>query len=798
MSQVQIESYYQGKVRNTVGLSNGQRVIHTTNRLSAFDVILPIEIAQKGKVLQSISSAFFMDTAHLVPNHFLGLLSESHVLVKSAKVIPIEFVMRRYLTGGLWRLYSEQGVSAVKEQYGVELPEGLLKNACLPEPILTPTTKAGVGHDLPVTPIQCHKILNEFVLENGLKESARDSWGVLTQHAHALFGYGERFAQSRNLILVDTKFEFGYADGNWMVVDEILTPDSSRYWEKNSNQGSDYKTLSKEVVREWILEHFQGKVPEAHSLISLFSSLSENQKEDFSRKIQYTYLELLERFWPETHPKSHTHYLPWPVARSLFEEWESSHRLPGRVLVVGNGGRDCTIALGLAQYLEVQHVWHGPGARQWLHPKLESLPEVTKSWQDVINLAAQQNVGLIFPGPEQPIVEGLGSLARGHSLAVLCPDVKGAQLEASKIYCKKVAWEANVQTPKAEILTWKELEPLLKSASENGATSSSLALPCVIKFDGLAAGKGVVVLQNQEDYRMAWSHFNTNLPHWHQSTAQDISEAGFLVEECINGHEMSVIALCNGTQFRLLPVARDYKRRNDQQQGPNTGGMGTVCPVPVSQSLMEQIKDCFTKVLQSLDRNGKPYFGFLFAGIMVDDKEKAWLLEFNCRLGDPETQTVLPGLTREFWTECMRVSQGKPFLFPKSNGDFFEHDSKARVFVVAAHPSYPEGSGGDTKLWRLVDLKGEAKWGLDAYFGSFSPEKSACIPGTTLIPSTLDPKGNVKGGRLFGILAEGKDALEAKQLAYQELEMWRLQALGESHGETLGELFKPHFRTDVG
>lgn len=317
---------------------------------------------------------------------------------------------------------------------------------------------------------------------------------------------------------------------------------------------------------------------------------------------------------------------------------------------------------------------------------------------------------------------------------------------------------------------------------ENSAAQDILALPRVVKYDCLAAGKGVYVVQNLGQLKEARDSIAAQLPAWEKSlqsiAAETYSaqkkEAHFLLEECLEGEELSVLALCNGTDFRLLPFARDYKRRNDGQRGPNTGGMGAVCPVPMSQKLQDQYTSTFQRILLEMAKHGTPYRGFLFAGFMIDAHEKAWLIEFNCRLGDPETQVVLPGLGRDFTTELWRTAQGESFLWPEKTGHAFEHDGQARVFVVGASPEYPDTEAPRRKF-------------VDA------PSNHPSVANSQVVPSALEPGNITSGGRAFGVLGSGKTISEARTKAYARMAQIHFEAIPNA-----GNAATPHYRKDVG
>lgn len=232
-----------GKVREMVSLGGGQRLLVTTDRISAFDVVLGV-IPYKGQVLNQLSAWWFEQTKDIVPNHLLAIPDENTVIAKEGKPLPIEVVVRGYMTGvtktSLWTHY-QQGT---RDAYGIVLPDGLEKNDALPTAIITPTTKAELGgHD--------EQITREQILERGLVAS--ELWAEVEKAALGLFARGQELALKQGLLLVDTKYEFGTIDGQLILIDELHTPDSSRYWTQSSYQTDKTKphSVDKEFLRLW-------------------------------------------------------------------------------------------------------------------------------------------------------------------------------------------------------------------------------------------------------------------------------------------------------------------------------------------------------------------------------------------------------------------------------------------------------------------------------------------------------------------------------------------------------------------
>ena len=242
---------YHGKVRDVYSIGNDILVMVATDRISAFDVILPKGIPSKGQVLNQIAASFLDATADIVPNWKLATPDPMVTVGKKCEGFAVEMIIRGYLTGSAWRAYKE----GCREICGVKLPDGMRENERFPEPIITPTTKAAEGHD--------EGISREEIIAKGIV--SKEDYEQVEKYTRALFARGTEIAASKGLILVDTKYEFGKADGKVILMDEIHTPDSSRYfyadgYQEKFEKGEPQKQLSKEFVRQWLIENgFMGK-----------------------------------------------------------------------------------------------------------------------------------------------------------------------------------------------------------------------------------------------------------------------------------------------------------------------------------------------------------------------------------------------------------------------------------------------------------------------------------------------------------------------------------------------------------
>jgi phosphoribosylaminoimidazole-succinocarboxamide synthase len=250
--------YYRGKVRDTYDLGD-ELLIIATDRISAFDSVLPCGIPDKGAVLNLLSAFWFGKTAHLVPNHFIAVVQEDtrypyiarrSMIVRKAERIDIECVVRGYISGSAWAEYRERGAVA-----DIPLPKGLVESEKLPEPIFTPTTKAASGHDEPITRDEMKRLLGEERAEEVIEKSM------------AIYSNAHDYALERGIIIADTKMEFGLVDGEVILIDELLTPDSSRFWDASQYEaGRSQSSFDKQPVRDWLIASGWDKEPPAPML----------------------------------------------------------------------------------------------------------------------------------------------------------------------------------------------------------------------------------------------------------------------------------------------------------------------------------------------------------------------------------------------------------------------------------------------------------------------------------------------------------------------------------------------------
>ena len=282
------KSVYHGKVRDVYNIDDDLLVMVATDRISAFDVILPKGIPYKGQVLNQIAAQFLDSTSDICPNWKLATPDPMVTVGLKCEGFRVEMIIRSILTGSAWRAYQE----GCRELCGVPLPEGMRENERFPEPIITPTTKADEGHDM--------NISREEIIAQGLVSA--DDYAVMEDYTRKLFARGQEIATRHGLILVDTKYEFGKRDGKVYLIDEIHTPDSSRYfyadgYEENLAAGKPQRQLSKEFVRQWLIEHnFMNEPGQTMPEIT----------DEYAKSVSERYIELYEHITGEKFLKADT------------------------------------------------------------------------------------------------------------------------------------------------------------------------------------------------------------------------------------------------------------------------------------------------------------------------------------------------------------------------------------------------------------------------------------------------------------------------------------------------------------
>lgn len=398
-----------------------------------------------------------------------------------------------------------------------------------------------------------------------------------------------------------------------------------------------------------------------------------------------------------------------------------------KVLVIGNGGREHAIVWKLAHDSCAPELFCAPG-NAGTAALATNVPIGAEDVAGIVAWAREAKPDLVVVGPEAPLCAGVTDALEAEGIKVFGPCQAAAALEGSKAFSKDVMEKAGVPTARFRVY---------RSSAEAIAGLDVFSLPVVVKADGLAAGKGVVIAQTREEAETA-------LREMLDGGRFGAAGAEVVVEEFLEGEEASVFALCDGERVELLPAAQDHKRVFDNDQGPNTGGMGAYTPAPIATAEVM----AFTKeqivlpVLRELKRRGITYKGVLFCGLMIGPKGVN-VLEFNCRFGDPETEVVLPSVASDLLPVLLACAEGR--LEP----GMVKMRPEAAVTVVMAAPGYP-GSYP----------KGLAISGLDA------AEAAGC---TVFHAGTALREGQVvtAGGRVLTVTAFGADLRAAVAKAYE-------------------------------
>jgi len=396
-----------------------------------------------------------------------------------------------------------------------------------------------------------------------------------------------------------------------------------------------------------------------------------------------------------------------------------------RVLVIGSGGREHALAWALSASPLLTKLWVAPG-NPGTALVAENVDIAALHIDRLVQFARENEVDLVVPGPEGPLVAGVADAMAEAGIICIGPTAAAARLEGSKAFAKQLCDDAGIPTALWEQFT--DLEEALEFVRRRGA-------PVVVKADGLASGKGVVVAATVEEAEAAVTSM------MHGRTFGD-SGAAVMIEECLAGEEISLFALCDGTGAMFLGAAQDHKRLGDGDAGPNTGGMGALSPVPgfVPVAAMDGF---IRPALQEMARRGTPFRGILFAGLMLTT-DGAKLIEYNVRFGDPECQALLPRLRSDLLPALLAACDGELDRFDLRWSDV------AAVAVVMAAPGYP----------------GAPEAGSDV--GDLSA--AAAVPGALVFQAgTRVEQGHLlaDGGRVLTICGTGADLAAARAVAYE-------------------------------
>ncbi len=342
-----------------------------------------------------------------------------------------------------------------------------------------------------------------------------------------------------------------------------------------------------------------------------------------------------------------------------------------KILVIGGGGREHAISWQCAKFDGVEEVFVAPGnAGTQLEDKLTNVDIGVEEVGALIDFAKDNAIDVTIVGPEAPLVIGVVDAFQKEGLAIFGPTQAASQLEGSKAFCKDFLERNNIPTAYYDVFT--EVEPAIKYVQEKG-------VPIVIKADGLAAGKGVIIANTQQE---ATDAINDMLE------GNRFGEAGsrVVVEEFLYGEEASFIVMVDGKNILPMATSQDHKARDNGDKGPNTGGMGAYSPAPiVTDTIFQEVMDTVIRpTVDGMAAEGNAYTGFLYAGLMIDADNKFKVLEYNCRFGDPETQPIMMRLKSNLADLCLLATQ------QKLDQATIEWDTRSSMGVVLAANGYPD------------------------------------------------------------------------------------------------------------
>lgn len=401
-----------------------------------------------------------------------------------------------------------------------------------------------------------------------------------------------------------------------------------------------------------------------------------------------------------------------------------------KVMVIGNGGREHALAWKAAQSPQVSKVYVAPGnAGTALEPRLENVAIGAESVDELLAFAQAEGIELTIVGPEAPLAMGLVDVFRAAGMRCFGPVRAAAQLESSKVFAKDFLTRHRI--PTAGYNTFTDIDDACGYIRDQGA-------PIVVKADGLAAGKGVVVASTEKEAYAAVTDMLSD---------NRFGNAGsrVVIEEFLTGEEASFIVMVDGENIVPMATSQDHKRVGDGDSGPNTGGMGAYSPAPVVTPEVHAriMAEVIEPTVRGMAAEGNTYTGFLYAGLMITPDGAPKVIEFNCRFGDPETQPIMMRLKSDLVELCQLAIDGK---LDQASAEW---DQRAALGVVLAADGYP----GDYR-------KGDPILGLDQAHGD---DRKVFHAGTTL----KDGQVITSGGRVLCATALGNTVAEAQQAAYQ-------------------------------
>ncbi len=414
-----------------------------------------------------------------------------------------------------------------------------------------------------------------------------------------------------------------------------------------------------------------------------------------------------------------------------------------KVLVIGSGAREHTLVWKFAQSPKVNQIFAAPG-----NCGMENLAQLIPldNQKDILRFSVSEGIDITFVGPEQPLADGIVDEFLNAGINIIGPSKLAAEIESSKIFAKNFMKKYNIPTAKYQ--TFDDIVPALDYILHHPPAGG----PLVIKADGLAGGKGTFICDNYTDAEIILNH----LMHYDM-----LGKAGHkvIVEDFMEGEEASLFAFCDGNHFISTILSQDHKQLRDGDKGPNTGGMGAYAPAIFQENLKKEIDDkIITPTLKGMIEEGRPFNGILYTGLMIT-KDEPKVMEFNCRLGDPETQVILPLLENDLVDICQAITE------KKINRIELKWKNKSAVAVVLASQGYPGKYEKGKKISRIENIDDKE---VLLFFSGVKCENGQYL---------------TNGGRVVSVTAIADNLINAKEKVYTNLKNISFEGM--------------YFRTDI-
>ena len=410
------------------------------------------------------------------------------------------------------------------------------------------------------------------------------------------------------------------------------------------------------------------------------------------------------------------------------------------ILIIGSGGREHALAWKLSQDKKVREVYCMPGNGGTRKVAINVNHDIN-DFEEIYNYVIKNKIDMVIVGPEAPLDRGIVDFFNNKKIKIFGPTQFASQLECSKLFARKFMHQNNIPQPK--YYECSNIDSSYKIKEE-------LGLPLVLKADGLAAGKGVLICNSD-------SEFEDGVKAMFTDKRFGLASSKISIEECLIGEELSVFAVCDGKNFKIIGDAQDHKRIFDNDQGPNTGGMGAYSPTRIcTDKILYKVENEIIKpTLKGMNELGHPFKGFLYIGLMIVDGE-LFVIEFNVRMGDPETQVVIPRIKASLYDIFKNCIEGT------INDMEIGFDPKTFITVVLASEGYPD----KYKIGQTIELSNYD--GLLFHAGT----------------KYIDEKHTVSGGRVLSVVGCGKDLEEAISQTYKTIDKISFSGL--------------YYRTDIG